>query len=108
MQAYRKYMQVHAEKAVFTFPLITKEYFRFWLSFVSIASKCILCDFNQDGIIVVQVYFLVNRDVFCTLWQFDNDFLVHMRCDFVFLLQINAYFYGDANQLRKSNIPLRD
>ena len=23
-------------------------------------------------------------------------------------LQINAYFYGDANQLRKSNIPLRD
>lgn len=28
--------------------------------------------------------------------------------EYLFFLQINAYFYGDANQLRKSSIPLRD
>ena len=33
----------------------------------------ILYNFNQNGISIVQTEFLVNLDVFCILWQFDDN-----------------------------------
>ncbi len=65
------------------------------------APPVILYNFNQNGISIVQTEFLANLDVFCILLLFE--IISFFICvEYLFVVQINAYFYGDANQLRKS------